>query len=248
MTISGPKYPTKYPKGVPVWGMHSVRAIIKQGVRKVFSFMVTHEDLKKEWPQAQLVQKSVLDHLLPTGAVHQGIVVWTEEQKGKALDDLHPDKGSVLVLDGIVDPQNIGALWRNAAAFGIQGVVLSRNGTPALEGTIAKVACGALEYVPPVWVGNIAQSLRVLQNQGFFCVGLAEEGPTTLNRCDLWPVAIVIGSEEKGLKRIVRQGCDGLFNIQTSACFPTLNASVAGALSMAHFFQKGLNITMHTKG
>lgn len=237
MKISGQNKLKYRCKGQPIWGLHSVGAILDQKKRKIYGLMVANAHLKERWPQADYVERSVLESLLPEGAVHQGVVVWTQETLAASLDDLCPSRGNVLVMDGIVDPQNLGALWRSAAAFGVQAVVLSRNGTPALEGTVAKVACGALEHVPPIWVGNVAQSLVALKRQGFFCVGLAEEGGGVLEKCDLWPVGIVIGSEGKGLKRLVRERCDLLCSISTSQAFSTLNASVAGALALSHFWQ-----------
>ena len=120
-----------------------------------------------------------LDRLLGSDAVHQGVVLETEPLPTVELEDVPPE-GILLVLDQVTDPQNVGAVLRSAAAFGAAGVVMPERHTPPLTGALAKAASGALDIVPVILVGNLAQALTRLGEAGFLRVGLAEEGAEPL--------------------------------------------------------------------
>ena len=147
----------------------------------------------------------------------------------------------VLILDGIVDPHNVGALWRSAAVFGASALIVTKNHCPPLDGVVSKTACGASELIPCISVTNLVRTMETLKNKGFFCVGLAEEGSVPLETLDLWPLALVIGSEGVGLRRLTREQCDSLVSISSAGAFSTLNASVAGALALQKGFQIAKN-------
>lgn len=139
----------------------------------------------------------------------------------------------LLVMDGIVDPQNFGALCRSALALGCRAAVFPKDRSAGPTPAAAKAAAGALEWLPLVRVTNLAEALARLKELGYWVVGLTEEAETPAEeaRCD-GPVAIVVGSEGGGLRRLVRKRCDQEVRIPTSPGFPTLNASVAGALAL----------------
>ena len=187
----------------------------------------------------QDVVAAQLEKWLPPGAVHQGIAAWASPMPPLGLEELEPQKGMILALDGVTDPHNVGALWRNAAAFGAQALLLTQHHRPPLEGSVAKSACGAMECVPYVLVSNLVHGLLVLKKKGFFCVGLGEDGDSPLHTSSLWPVVLVVGAEGKGLRRLTRTHCDVLLSIGCSPTFTTLNASVAGALALYHFYHQG---------
>ncbi len=140
---------------------------------------------------------------------------------------------TLLVLDGIVDPRNFGALCRSALALGCRGVVFPKDRSAGPTPAAAKAAAGALEFLPLARVTNLARALESLKEWGWWIVGLAEEGEQSPGeiRFDA-PAALVVGGEGSGLRRLVRERCDHLMRIETNPDFPTLNASVAGAVAL----------------
>lgn len=140
---------------------------------------------------------------------------------------------TLLVLDGIVDPRNFGALCRSALALGCRGVVFPKDRSAGPTPAAAKAAAGALEFLPLARVTNLARALESLKEWGWWIIGLAEEGKHSPGeiRFDA-PAALVVGGEGSGLRRLVRERCDHLMRIETNPDFPTLNASVAGAVAL----------------
>lgn len=227
-----------------VWGWHSVREALANPQRHVYRILVTRKEAESRLSglsglsvKVEVAPPAHLDSLLPSGAIHQGVAAQVSLPPEHLLQDLSPEGGLVLALDQITDPHNVGALWRTAAVLGVQALILTRQHCPPLDGGVAKSACGAMEHVPYIYVSNLCAALKVLQKKGFFCVGLCEEGAQALPECDLNPVVLVVGGEEKGLRQLTRTSCDQLVFIPSATKFSTLNASVAGALGMYHFFQ-----------
>jgi 23S rRNA (guanosine2251-2'-O)-methyltransferase len=139
----------------------------------------------------------------------------------------------IVVLDRVNDPQNIGAVLRSAAAFGALAVVVTAHGTPALTGALAKAASGALESVPVIAVTNLARALDRLKRAGFWICGLDETARLPLAELDLGQrVALVLGSEGRGMRRLVRERCDFLARLPTHPAQPTLNVSIAAAVAL----------------
>jgi 23S rRNA (guanosine2251-2'-O)-methyltransferase len=227
-----------------LWGRHVVMAVLHNPHRHVECVYVTQKDhgLKTQRCPIHVVTPEYLSKQVPHGAVHQNIAVRTVPLKSPDLEDLDPARGMVLLLDGVVDPHNVGALWRSAAVFGAQALVVTKDHCPPLEGVVSKSACGASELVPCISVTNLVRSMDILQKKGFFCIGLAEEGEKSLEKLDLWPLAFVIGSEGSGLRRLVRKQCDCLVSISSSSAFSTLNASVAGALALQEGYRIGVRM------
>ena len=136
-----------------------------------------------------------------------------------------------MLLDQVSDPHNVGAVLRSAAAFGALAVVLAAHGAPPATGALAKAASGALETVPLVRAVNLARTLDQLKEEGFWVCGLDETADETLAALDLGErVAIVLGSEGGGMRRLVREHCDHLARLPTLAAQPTLNVSNAAAV------------------
>jgi 23S rRNA (guanosine2251-2'-O)-methyltransferase len=176
--------------------------------------------------------------LLPEGAVHQGLALEVEPLEPADLDDvlraIHgAARAVIVVLDQVSDPQNVGAVLRAAAAFGARGVVVAAHGAPSATGALAKAASGALELVPLVGEINLARALDRLKEAGFWCCGLDERAPSLLAELDLGGrVALVLGAEGSGLRRLVRERCDYLARLPTSAAMPSLNVSTAAAVAL----------------
>ena len=148
--------------------------------------------------------------------------------------DSHPAaKPFIVVVDSVVDPHNLGALMRSAEAAGVTGFVFSRHSSPRISPTVTKVAAGAVEHLPIAQANGIAGALRDLTKLGVWNIGLdaaAEASVWSMNLADE-PLALVFGSEEKGLSRLVRESCDLLVNIPISGVTPSLNVSAAGAIA-----------------
>jgi 23S rRNA (guanosine2251-2'-O)-methyltransferase len=186
---------------------------------------------------------SVLDQsgfaaILPRHAVHQGLALEVEPLPEPGLEDVlraGPASGRciIVVLDQLSDPQNIGAVMRSAAAFGALAVVISAHGAPAKTGALAKAASGALENMPLVRVVNLARALDRLKGAGFWVCGLDETAPRLLAQLDAGErVAIVLGSEGGGIRRLVRERCDFSARLPTRPAQPTLNVSNAAAVAL----------------
>jgi 23S rRNA (guanosine2251-2'-O)-methyltransferase len=177
--------------------------------------------------------------ILPPEAVHQGLALEVEPLPGVDLDDVlqraAPGAGRcvIVLLDGVTDPHNVGAVLRSAAAFGALAVVVAEHGAAPVTGALAKAASGALERVPLVRVVNLARTLDRLKKAGFWVCGLDETASHTLAALDLGErVAILLGAEGGGIRRLVREHCDHLARLATRAAQPTLNVSNAAAIAL----------------
>jgi len=159
---------------------------------------------------------------------HQGVVALGAEKKYAQLDDISPSAELLLVLDGIEDPHNLGAIIRTAHAAGASAVIVPERRAAGLTETVAKSAAGALEHLPVVQVVNINQTLRSLKDEGWFIYGLDEKGETLYDAVD-WPdrTVIVMGAEGKGLHDLVKRNCDALVRIPMAGKIASLNVSVA---------------------
>lgn len=227
-----------------LWGIHAVVSALKNPQRKVEKILVTQDALAHKIGRPCIhVTPAELKRYVPVDAVHQGVVAFFSPLPPLSLDELDPEEGLVLALDEVVDPHNVGALWRSAAAFGAQAIILTKHNSPALDGVVAKSACGAMDHVPHVRVTNLTQALIKLKEKGFFIAGLAEQGSLPLGQSSLWPLVLVVGAEGKGLRRLTLEQCDQTLSIECSPSFQTLNASVAGAVALHHFYH-----VAHPKG
>ena len=139
----------------------------------------------------------------------------------------------LLVLDEVTDPHNLGACLRTADAAGVHAVIVPKDRSAQLNMTARKVACGAAETIPFVAVTNLSRTLESLQERGIWIAGAAGEAQSTLYEIDLRvPIAIVMGSEGKGLRRLTREHCDYLMSIPMAGALSSLNVSVATGLCL----------------
>lgn len=177
-----------------------------------------------------------IDRLLQPGAVHQGLAVEAYDLERARLKDVCEADGTnrpVVVLDQITDPQNIGAVFRSAAAFGARASIVQERRTPPLSGALAKAAAGAIETLPCVKAVNIARALEALKDLGYHCAGLAGESARPI--ADLpkdIPIAVVLGAEGAGLRQLVGETCDALYRIPIARDMESLNVSNAAAIAL----------------
>lgn len=183
---------------------------------------------------AQPVDRAQLDKRVPADARHQGIVAqvkiahaWHESD----LDAIVEQAGSellLLVLDGVQDPHNLGACLRTANAAGVQAVIAPRDNAADLTPVARKVASGAAEITPFIQVSNLSRSLKHLQSLGVWLIGTSDNAGQNLYHTDFnRPVALVMGAEGSGLRRLTRESCDELINIPMMGQVESLNVSVA---------------------
>jgi 23S rRNA (guanosine2251-2'-O)-methyltransferase len=164
---------------------------------------------------------------------HQGIVALGSEKKYAELEDIAPHSSLIVVLDGVEDPHNLGAIIRTAHAAGAGAVVVAERRAAGLTETVAKSAAGALEHLPVVRATNVNQTLRTLKDMGYFVYGLDERGETTYDKVNFADhSAIVMGGEGKGLHDLVKKNCDMLIRIPMAGKIASLNVSVAAGIAL----------------
>lgn len=227
-----------------IYGRHAAVAAITNQKRVIKRILVSGSAL--EWidelrvPRERLsslmkVAQSQIDASLHSGAVHQGIAVEVEDlPRARLKEDCAPESmRPVVVLDQITDPHNIGAIFRSAAAFGARAIIVQDRKTPPLAGALAKAAAGSVEIVPCVQVVNIARSLDGLKSLGYYCAALAGDSGAPVSSIPKdRPVALVLGAEGAGLRKLVRETCDGAYAIPIARGVDSLNVSNAAAVTL----------------
>ena len=230
-----------------VFGIHAVSALINKAPERfieIFLLKGREDDRlmpiinlsRKYGIGAQLVSRKVLDDK-SDGEQHQGVVARIRPGKSYTENDLDDillaaEHKSVapflLILDGVTDPHNLGACLRNADAAGVQAIIVPKDNAAQITPTVRKVAVGAAESVPLVQVTNLARTMKHLQQQGVWIVGTAGETDTCLYDVKLaGPIALVMGAEGKGIRRLTRENCDQLVKLPMAGNVSSLNVSVA---------------------
>jgi len=186
----------------------------------------------------EYVTRRVIDESSTTSA-HQGVIAYAAAKEYISLEDLltisreRNEPPLYCILDGIEDPQNLGAILRTAEASSIHGVIIRSRRAVGLTAAVAKASAGAIEYVPVARVSNISQAMVTLKRNGVWVVGIDPAGKIDYSQVDFTlPTAIVIGSEGKGLSDLVKKTCDFLASIPMLGEITSLNASIAAALVM----------------
>jgi 23S rRNA (guanosine2251-2'-O)-methyltransferase len=192
------------------------------------------DECRKTGVPVRVLSRVELDHMAVAGA-HQGVVAVTSAKQYSDLDDLvaarRGEHSLVVVLDGVEDPHNLGAILRTADAAGADGVVIPERRAVGVTGTVAKSSAGASEHLPIAKVTNISHALEELKSKGLWVVGLDERGQQTYDAIDYkMHCAVVLGAEGKGLHDLVRKHCDFLISIPMLGRVPSLNVSVAAGV------------------
>lgn len=234
----------------PEWlyGLHAMQAVLRSEPERVLEVFVLKgrddERLHDIINQArrfgisvQFCHRKVLDDKVG-GEQHQGVVA--KAKPARTLDDNdlarfveQADNPFLLVLDGVTDPHNLGACLRTADAAGVDAVIVPKDKAAGLTATVRKVACGAAETVPLIQVTNLARTLKSLQQQGVWVVGTAGEATQTLYELQhRGALALVMGAEGKGMRRLTRETCDELVKLPMAGSVSSLNVSVATGICL----------------
>jgi 23S rRNA (guanosine2251-2'-O)-methyltransferase len=227
-----------------VYGIHAVQSLLRAGAERIINVWLDKQrndgklqEIKQSFGELGLrieyVDKKTLEKL-SNGGNHQGVLVsvklpqeYTEEALKKSLKDAEGN-AFYLVLDQVTDPHNLGACLRTALAAGVQGVVVPKDNACRLNATVCKVASGAAEVLPVYRVTNLVRTLKWLKSEGVWLSGAAGEAQQDVFDADLsGSVAIVMGAEGKGLRKLTQQHCDQLIKIPMSDQVESLNVSVA---------------------
>jgi 23S rRNA (guanosine2251-2'-O)-methyltransferase len=223
-----------------IYGFHTVQAALKARQRELIRLFATPaaaERLRAEIAarglETRIMSPEEISARSPRGAVHQGLLLETRPLAPIDVGEL-PANGLVLVLDQITDPHNVGAILRTGAAFAVDALVTTERHSPEFAGALAKSASGGLEHVPICTVPNLARALAELGDMGYWRVGLDSEAPSRLADEPLTrPLALVLGAEDKGLRRLTRERCDRLVRLDLPGAIKSLNVSNACAIALA---------------
>jgi 23S rRNA (guanosine2251-2'-O)-methyltransferase len=231
-----------------VYGLHAVRAVIDRAPERLLELWMAEprhdarsRDLKERAQAAGLKVQRVGNESLAKLAgdvAHQGVVAavrplkpWDEEALMASVRAV--PEPVLLVLDGVTDPHNLGACLRTADAAGVRAVILPKDRSAGVDAVVRKVAAGAAEFVPTVAVTNLARALSRLKENGVWVVGMDGEAEQTLYAADLnRPLALVLGAEGLGLRRLTRDSCDFLVRIPMAGQVESLNVSVAAGVAL----------------
>ncbi len=232
--------------GVPLlYGAHAVRAALGNEKRRINRLFVTQnaanelaEAIDRRGVQPSVKTGGELAQMLPPDAVHQGMVLDCTPIPQPTLDEVAASGKTLVLLDQVSDPRNVGAILRAAAVFGAGAVIVTRRNSPPAGGTLAKTAVGALEVVPLIEVANLARALEDLHKAGYMSVGLDEAGAVLIDQVPQGrPLAVVMGAEGPGLRRLTRETCDMLARLPVAdaaegEAFATLNVATATAVTL----------------
>lgn len=232
-----------------IYGLHTVQTVLERSPERVLSLQLDRSRKDERLNRIRVLAKQhglaiedtdskQLDHRLGDVA-HQGVianvrppVIQGDKELLAALDVLERAP-FILVLDGVQDPHNLGACLRTADAVGVDAVVVPKDNACSMTATVSKVASGAAEVVPFYQVTNLARTLRQLQERNIWCIGLAGEAETSLYETRLdGSLALVMGAEGKGLRRLTRDTCDGLASLPMLGTVESLNVSVTTGVAL----------------
>jgi 23S rRNA (guanosine2251-2'-O)-methyltransferase len=247
--------------GAPwIYGVHAALAAIANPSRRIFRVLLARDagdDLaprveaaragrSDQVPPATTVEREEIERALPRGSVHQGIAVQAQDPEPLDIEDMlralgDAPKARVVVLDQVTDPHNVGAILRSAAAFSVGAVLVPERHAPGASAVMAKAASGAMERVPLVRVVNLARALDQLKAANFWCIGLDGDAPGSITEADLTGrVALVLGSEGEGLRRLTRERCDLMVRIPIARSgVESLNVSNAAAIALYEIARRG---------
>jgi len=233
-----------------LYGLHAVREawlnenriihalyMTNMGERQFDEVVIKAKTMGLRRPEPIILDKAKLDKILPKDAVHQGVAVVCAPLEEMDVQDFiirtHDKKSSVIaLLDQVTDPHNVGAIMRSASAFGLDGLIMQTKHAPALEGVLAKTACGAVDHIPVAYATNLSRALEDLQEAGFTTLAMDERGDKEIGELNLGnKIVVVLGSEGTGIRPLIKKKCDVLTRLPTGGAIASLNVSNAAAVA-----------------
>lgn len=225
-------------KTVWIYGIHSTMEALSNKNRVVYEARCTSVGLKNKIKEIRpdLQSVNIVDEhslLKLTRGVHQGVAICCEPIKihKKLEPGLLESIDKILVLDHLQDVSNIGSIMRSMVAIGFPALVVAQTGAPNIENAAIKSSSGALEHITIFQIPNIRDGVKKLKENDFFCIGMDQEG-RSFSKLEDQKIALIIGSEGKGIQNIVKKECDTLCCLNTNQDFGVLNAAVAAAIGM----------------
>ena len=223
-----------------IYGFHAVSAALRAPRRELVRLYATEAAAERLAPEiaargveTKIVAAEDIAARTPRDAVHQGVLLEARPLAPIAISEL-PTDGLVVALDQITDPHNVGAILRTAAAFAVDALLTTERHTPEFTGALAKSASGGLEHVPICSVVNLARALDELGDLGYWRIGLDSEATGLLADARLArPLVLVLGAEDKGLRRLTRERCDAMARLDLPGAIQSLNVSNACAIALA---------------
>jgi len=223
-----------------IYGFHSVAAALEAPRRELIRLYATpaaaerlSNEIAARGLETRIMSPEEISARAPREAVHQGVLLEARPLAPIDISEL-PANGLILVLDQITDPHNVGAILRTAAAFAVDALVTTERHSPDFAGALAKSASGGLEHVPIGAVPNLARALEEIGDMGYWRIGLDSEADGKLAEETLArPLALVLGAEDRGLRRLTRERCDRLARLDLPGAIKSLNVSNACAIALA---------------
>ncbi len=233
------------PDRLNLYGMHTVRAAIANDAREKFRLNATENALARlnidpellENMKVDIVEPGHLARMVGSEAVHQGVVLEAAPLPAVDIDNM-TQKPLVLVLDQITDPHNVGAILRTAVAMDAGAVISTARNSAQETGVLAKSASGAVDMIDHIQIGNLANAITQLSDQGYYCIGLDSDGPARLEDTFAQApnegkfIALVLGAEGQGLRKKTRETCNALARLDMPGTIKSLNVSNAAAISL----------------
>lgn len=233
---------------IALYGRHVILAAIaneKRRINKIMCLRENFEDVRRAMiandrnqSLIQVAEKVEIDLLLPKDAVHQGFLAYVQPLENYTIEEIiemadEKKKCHVLILDQVTDPQNIGAIIRSCAAFDALALVIQDKNSPTENGAMAKASAGTIEILPICRVTNLSRAIELLKKANFWAVGMDGEARDTIDKISKsGKTAIVMGSEGKGMRRLVEENCDLTIKLPISERVESLNVSTAAAIAL----------------
>ena len=235
-----------------IWGLHASIAALKNNNRNIVNIFCTQlvfdnyiNKKVKITNSIKILKNNDLNAILENKITHQGIIVETKPLNYPILDDVIDSAKIIMALDQVTDPQNVGAIIRTFNFFGGENLLITKDHSSEINGSLAKSASGALESVNIIKVVNLSMTLKKMKKKGFIIIGLDENSDAMLHTIKGYSnekKVIVMGSEGKGLRRLTKENCDFLVSIANNndSDFNTLNVSVSSALALYEFMGRNI--------
>ncbi len=233
---------------VYLYGRHPVTAAIGNSKRQITSLYTTKENFdelndlcrknSRNTAMIKVVDRKEIDKLLPPDAVHQGFAAAVKELEAYSLEEIcalaeEQSNCHILILDQVTDPQNIGAIIRSCVAFDTLALIVQDKNSPTESGAMAKASAGMIEHLPIVRVTNLARAIDYLKKSGFWIIGMDGYAKTTIDKMNTsGKIAVIMGSEGKGMRRLIEESCDDTVRLPISEKVESLNVATAAAITL----------------